>query len=153
MLEALKNVNPRSKAQLTNKVLQKAAEQVNPRQTITVAAAGSALARFELPENLRGAAGKMEAVAGGITIGDDLRLELVMQCGNEQQAREVARSINDSVTAGILVLSVLARKEERYAPLVEMVKSVHANQKDKTATVTLKAEVNADLLGKLLKGL
>jgi hypothetical protein len=153
VLEALKNADPKSKAQLRNKVFQTAAEQVNPRQTVTLAATGSALTRFDLPENLRQAAGKLEALGGGLTVGDDIRLELVMQCGNEQQAREVARSINDSVTAGVILLGVLARKDDQMGALLEALKSVRATQKPRTATVTLKGEVSADLLGKFLKGL
>ncbi len=77
----------------------------------------------------------------------------MLQCGNEQQAREVARNINDSITAGVIVLGVLARKDDQVAAVLEALKSVHANQKPKTATVTVKGEVSADLLGKLLKGL
>ncbi len=55
ILEALKNADPKARAQLHNKVFSGRGGAGRTRQTVTVAATGSttALTRFELPENLR----------------------------------------------------------------------------------------------------
>jgi len=91
----------------------------------------------------------VEAVGGGLTVGDDVQLEIVVTTKTADAAKDIHKSINDGLKHALVTLGLLATQQKELEPVLDMVKSVKTTAKDKT--VSLKGEVSGELIEKLLK--
>ena len=150
--DAIKRGKAKTPVELKNKSFQALLEKMDPKQTLALAAIGEALAKNPAGEGaLNAALAKIDALGGGITLTEDVKLELVVGAKTVQEARELKKTIDNGVTQGLLLVGLLAMKEEKLAPVVDVLKSVRCNAKDKT--VTIKAEVSAEVLQAIQKAL
>jgi len=147
VVEALKR---KDKPTLKNKDLQGLLEKMDPKQSWSMAVVRSAWDKAELPDAIKSGLDDLEAVGGGITIGDDINLELAGSAKNAQAAKEISRTVNDYLTKGLGILALIAGQEKKFAPAVDIVKTIRCNARDKT--VILKAQLSAEVLEKLFSG-
>jgi hypothetical protein len=147
VVDALKKQAKKAPADLKSKELRALLEAQDAKQSVAVAVLGSALARADLPDAAKQALSKFEAIGGGVTIGDDIKFEVVGATKTAQEAKELARTIDDFSKQGLLIVGALAQANKDLAPVVDVLKTVRVNARDKA--VTVKAELSAELLEKL----
>jgi hypothetical protein len=141
--DALKQAAGKGKAALKNKDFQALLERMDDRQSLAVAAVGSALRKAKV-EGAADLFAKVEAVGGGLTVGDDLKLELAVAARTADEARDLRKAAGDGLNQATALVGLLATQNEQLALLTDVLKSVRVGGKDKT--VSLKATVPADLL-------
>ena len=144
VVDALKRVD--KPVRLQNKDFQSLLEKMDNRQSVSLAAVGKAVAKADLPEAVKEAFENIDAIGGGLTIGEDINFELV---GNAKTAKD-AKDINDKISAGLNfglgLLGIAAGQNKELAPLVDIAKTVRSSARDKT--VTIKAAISAELIEK-----
>jgi hypothetical protein len=151
VVDALRKEANKEKAVLKNKDFQKLLEGQDQKQHIAVAAVGSAIARNDsLPEQVKGFFRNIDAVGGGLTFGDDIKIEIVGLAKTAQDAKDLSRSVNDLVTQGAGLLSLLTMGSDELRPLIDILKTIKCTAKDKA--VIIKGEVSNDVIEQLLKG-
>jgi hypothetical protein len=150
VIDGLKKIdNP--KPTVKNKEIQALIERMNGKQTVSVAVIGNALTKsgdlggFIPKETLE----SIDAVGGGVTVDDDVRLEVVVTAKTADAAKDIHKGVNDGLKQALAALSLLATNQKELEPVLEIVKSMKTTAKDKT--VTLKGEVGGELIEKMLK--
>jgi hypothetical protein len=149
VVDALKKAGPRNKATLKDRELQALLEQMNPKQSLAVAAAGSALAKAELPGEVKAALDKVHTLGGGITVEDGVKLEFTIGARDADAAKELNKTLNDGLKQALLLATAVAAANEDLNALLDVVKSVKVGVKDKVLTV--KAAIDAEVVEKALK--
>jgi len=148
--DAIKRSSAKDPVALKNKDFQTLLEKLNPKHTLAMAGLGEALASGgdDLAKDILA---KLDAVGGGITVEDDIKIELVATAKTPQNAKELKETVNDGVTKGLLIVGLLAMQEPKLNPVLDVLKSVRCTAKEKT--LTLKAEVSAEVVDAIRKAL
>jgi hypothetical protein len=149
--DAIKRGKAKAPAALKNKEFQALLEKIDPKQTIALAGIGEALAKQTDNGAIKEMLAKMDAVGGGITLADDIKLQVVVAAKTVQEAKELTSTVNDYVTKGLLLVGILAMQEQKLTPVVDILKTVRCTAKDKA--VTIKAEISAEVIEALQKAL
>jgi hypothetical protein len=134
------------KATLKNKDFTTLLEKMDGKQSLSIAAVGTALTKGDVPGPVKEVVEKLDAVGGGITIDNDIKLEIVASAKTAQDAKAINDKINDGLTQGLAILALLAGQDKKLAPLLDIAKTVKSTAREKT--VTLKGEISADLIEK-----
>jgi hypothetical protein len=149
--DAIKRDKLKEAAALKNKDFQALLEKMDPKQTVSLAAIGPALTRMMDDGIVKEALQKIDAIGGGVTLGDDIKIELVVGAKTVQEAKDLHKTVNDGITQGLAVVALLAVQNQDLAPVVDVLKTIKCTVKDKN--VTLKADISADVLNSLGKAL
>ena len=149
--DAIKRGKAKGPVALKNKEFQALLERMDPKQTVSFAAIGDAVAKNVNDAVVKDLLAKVDAVGGGITIGDDIKLEVVVGTKTVQDARELKGTVNDYVTKGIALVGLLALQQKELAPVVDVLKSIRCSAKEKV--VTVKAEISAEVIEAIQKAL
>jgi len=152
VIDALKKSDAKQ-ATLKNKELKTQLERTDAKQSVSVAMIGSAAAKSDTLAKVisKDLLEKVDAVGGGVTVGDDIQLSLVVTAKNADGAKELNDKLNDELNDALLALGILAKADKDLAPALDVVKSVKSSVKDKT--ITVKGEITADQLEKLAKAI
>jgi hypothetical protein len=149
VVDALKKVNSKEKPALKNKDFQALLEKMDAKQAVSVAGVGSALTEGT-PDEIKALFEKAEAVGGGISIGDDIKIEVAVTAKNADDAKDVKDEITEDLRQARLLLTVLSFSgQPEIDLLVDVVNSVKVSAKGKT--VVVKAAISADALEEALK--
>jgi hypothetical protein len=152
VIDALKKIDA-TKPTVKNKDIQALIERMDGKQTVSMAMLGSALTKggdltgFIPKETLE----NIDAVGGGLTVGDDVKLEVVVTAKTAEAAKDINKGVNDGLKQALAALALLATQQKELEPVLDIVKSMKTTAKDKT--VTLKGEVSGDLVEKMLKSI
>jgi len=146
VIDALKR---KDKPVLKNKDFQALLEKMDQRQSFSIAALGSALAKADLPDQVKDSLKNLDAIGGGLTVGEDINLELVANAKTAKSAKEINQVISDGLNQGLGILSLLATMQKELAPVVDIVKTIRSNARDKT--ITIKASIPAEVIEKWSK--
>jgi hypothetical protein len=146
IVDALKR---KEKPMLKNKDFQAMLEKMDPRQSFSLAAVGNALSKADLPEPFKGALENLDALGGGITIGEDVNIELVANAKTAKAAKDINQTVGDSLNQGLAILALLATQQKELAPVVDLIKTIRCTARDKT--VTLKGTITSELIEKAVK--
>jgi hypothetical protein len=152
VVDALKKTNLKDKPALKNKDFQALLERMDNRQSFSLAAVGTAFTKGNqgnTPAEVKRFFEQTDAIGGGITVGEDIKLEVVISAKTAQAAKDLNKTITDGLNFGKAILAAAAINQPEIAPVVEIVNSLKATAKDKT--VTLKAQVSAEALEKAFK--
>jgi hypothetical protein len=149
VVDALKKSAVKGKPTLKNRDFQALLERMDDKQSLSLAAVGSALAKGIPERKVQTELEKIEALGGGITISDDVKVQVVLSAKNADAARELNDTITQGLNQALGALALIAGANKELAPLLEVVKTIKSSAKDKT--VTLKGEISADLIEKALK--
>jgi hypothetical protein len=90
---------------------------------------------------------KVDAAGGGLTLSDELKLQVVLSAKTADDADKVKDTINEGINAGIGFLGLAVGNRKELEPVLDILKSVKATSKDKT--VTLKVRIDSDVLEKI----
>jgi hypothetical protein len=149
VVDALKKENAKEKAALKNKDFQALLEKMDAKQAVSVAGVGAALTEGT-PDEVKALFEKAEAVGGGISIGDDIKIEVAVTAKSADDAKDVKDSITEDLRQARLLLTVLSFSQQPEIDLlVDVVNSIRITVKGKT--VVIKGSVSADALEEALK--
>jgi len=150
VVDALKKAARKAKPALKNKEMQGLLEKMDENQSVSVAALGSALTKGGGgPAAVKAQAEKVEAVGGGVTVGEDLKVEVALATKTAEGAKELHDSLDKGLKQALALLSVLTSAQKELNPALEVVKALRVTIKGKV--VTLKGRVSADVLEDALK--
>jgi hypothetical protein len=155
VVNALKKSAKKTKPVLKNQKFQALLEKIDAGQSLSMAAVTTpevAKVIEKTPGDVKGMIEKIKAVAGGLTITDEVKLELAVTTKNTQDAKD----LSDSAKAGLnLVLGFAAPLAQnantpRWVELVvETVKALRVT--NKSETVFVKGRISSDLIEDTLK--
>ncbi len=155
IVNALKKSDKDAKPALKNKKFQALLEKVDAGQSFSLAAVTTpevAKVIEKTPGDVKGMVEKIQAVAGGLTISDEIKLEIAVTAKNTKDAKD----LSDSAKAGLnLILSFAAPlSQNANTPkwvelIVEVVKAVRVT--NKSETVFVKGRISNDLIEDSLK--
>lgn len=98
---------------------------------------------------LGGLPGNLQNVAGGVTLGDDVRLDLAMSARDPQTAKAAAGQLQDSLNQLKALTAVLVTQKKQYAPLADLVNGAKVTTQG--SELAFKLTINKDLMDMLLK--
>jgi len=149
VVDALKRVGEKKNPGLKNKQIQAMIEKMDPKQSLSIAMVGEAFAKAEIPDaTIKALLGKIDAVSGGITVTDEVKLEIGITAKTAGDAKEINKEINDNLNKGLGVLALLAGQQKELAPLIDFLKTIKATAKDKA--IIIKAQISSEALDKAL---
>lgn len=150
VVDALKKAARKAKPALKSKEMQALLEKMDEKQSLAVAALGSGLTKGGGgPPAIKAVAEKVEALGGGVTVGEDLKVELALATRTAEGAKELHDSLDTGLKRALAILSALSSANKDLSPALEVVKALRVSVRGKV--VTLKGRVNAEDLEDALK--
>jgi hypothetical protein len=156
VVDALKKIGKTDKVVLKNKEFQALLEKMNDSQSLSMAAIKTPAHRDAvngLPGDIKDMIAKIQAVGGGLTISDEVRMEIVVTTKNTSEAKELRDSADAGLKLVLAGLSAFTTNQKDAAPaldfLLEFAKSLRVTNKDKA--VILKGRINSDFIEDTLK--
>lgn len=147
--DAIKKLAGKSSAALRNKDMQALLEKMDEKQSLSIAGLGSALAKSgSLPDGAKDLVNKLEAVGGGFTITDEVKLEVVLATKTPEAAKEIDKTVSDGLNQVLGLAALFAGQKKELAPALDILKTVRSSSKGKL--VAIRAQVAADILEKAL---
>jgi hypothetical protein len=143
VVDAMKKEAGKAEGDIKDKNFRAVLARMDDKQSLAFAAVGSAFKGGDL-----GSAGelfeKIDAVGGGLTIGDEIKLEVVLSSSSEDDAKKIKDTVNTGINSGIALLGLATGDNKELEKILDVLKTIKATAKDKT--VTLKARIGAELL-------
>jgi hypothetical protein len=138
---------------LKNKDLKTQLAHTDAKQSLSIAMTGNAAAKSGELANVipKDVLENLDAVGGGITVGEDIQVSLVVTAKTDEAAKAVSDKVSDGLNDALLALGAIVKVQKDFAPALDIVKSIKTTAKDKT--VTVKGEVTAEQLEKLAQAL
>lgn len=137
---------------LKNKAMAPLLQQIDGKQSAWVAVAGSALEKG-IPgvddPNIKDFLTKLDAVAGGLTVTEDIKAQVVLNAKDVKGAKELQQGVGEGINQALGIVALLAGQQKELAPLVDVLKGVKVAQKEKSVIVT--GEITKDVIEQLLK--
>ena len=147
VVDALKQHRAKAKAALKNKDFQALVEKLDPKQTVSFAVLGKSLAAAAgdaLPAGFADSVKKVEAIGGGLTFGNEVKLELLVTGKDAQSADSVRTTLDKGVKLAMIGLALLTEGRKDLDVLLEVVKTIKIGGKGKVISVS--AKLTADVL-------
>jgi hypothetical protein len=152
LTEALKKAGGKDKPALKNKAFQALLEKQSDKQALSLTALGDDLLKgpfADAPAAVKDFLEKVEAIGVGVALGDDMKLEAVISTKSADDARALAKLLNDRVNQGLTVVGLLAIGQKEWRVAQELLKTVKVKADGKT--VTLKSMLDPDDIVRALK--
>lgn len=143
-----------TKKSALRKEIRQSLEAMGGEQSVAFVAGGTALARLVagagIPntENAAAVLRMMDVVAGGVTLGQDIRFQLLVNAEGEPTAKTLAESAGSAVRILTTLARQTAEKDEKYLPVVEVVNALRVSAEG--TGVRLRGGVSLDTVEKLL---
>jgi hypothetical protein len=93
---------------------------------------------------------KVDGISGGITVEDDVKIEFAVAAKNPKDAKELSDTVSEAVNQMVGVVSLLAGQQKQLVPVIDILKTVRASDKDKI--VIIKAMITTEVIEKAQKG-
>jgi hypothetical protein len=154
VLDALQRTDKKVKPALKDKKFQALLEKLDDRQSLSLAAVVNpdiVKAIDKAPGDIKSMIDKVQALAGGMTISDEIKLELAITTKNTKDAKE----LSDSAKAGLNLILGFAAPFAQNADnpkaelVVEIIKSLRVS--NKAETVFVRGRISSDLIEDALK--
>ncbi|MGH7223761.1 MAG: hypothetical protein ACRELF_11070 [Gemmataceae bacterium] len=154
VVDALKKIGKQEKPVLKDKKFQVLLEKLDTRQSLSLAAVLSpdiTKALDKAPGDIKDMVEKIRAMGGGLTISDEVKMELVVTTKIARDAKE----LGDSAKAGLnLILAFAAAfTKDNDSPEVEFVVEIIKGLRitNKAGAVVIKGRISSDLIEDTLK--
>jgi hypothetical protein len=154
VIDALKKSKDPTKPILKNKKFQALLDKMDANQSLSLAAVTNTETQKAInkaPGDIKGMIEKIQALGGGLTISDEVKLELIVTTKNEKDAKDLGDSAKAGLNAILAFVSAFAQNNEspegEFA--VDVIKSLSI--KSKGESVTLKGRISSDLIEDTLK--
>jgi hypothetical protein len=108
--------------------------------------------RFALLEAIVGQgdlAGQVKTATGGITVGEDIKIEITLNAKDDKAAATVSDKIDEGLRQAKQFVGLIALKEKKAAPLIDVVNTFEVKAQD--TIVSIKGEVSKSVVEKLEK--
>jgi hypothetical protein len=152
IIDALDKAKGRKKAGLKSKELARLLEKANGKQSVWLAVLPSAVSKL-LPADddsfIRDELTKIEAISGGFTIDDELKLEIAVAVKDGDAARELSTELNEGLNIILAAVALTTRENKEIAPVLDALKSIKATAKGNT--IILKGSMTTEMIEKSLK--
>jgi hypothetical protein len=152
VIDALDKAKGRKKTALESKELARLLEKANGKQSVWVAMLPSVLGRIlSLDEDsqFKEELDKIEAISGGITIEDEVKLEFALAVKDPAVARELSTTINDGVNILLTIVALNSRDNKQWESALDALKTIKATTKGNA--IILKGAVTAEMFEKATK--
>jgi hypothetical protein len=156
VVDALKKTGRPLKPALKNKEFQDLLEKVDDRQSLSLAVVKTEATREAisgLPGDVRAMLDKIVALSGGLTLSDEVKLEIVATTKTVREARELYNSVDAALKLVLVGLVALSGRQQDGNPALdftmELVRSARLTTKGKA--VVLKSRVSSDFIEDTLK--
>jgi hypothetical protein len=142
------------KAALKDKDFQGLLESVDDRQSLSIAAVGTALKKSieQAPGGMLAGLEKFTAVAGGLTLGEDIKIEVTFATRDAADAKDLRDTVDRGLKLALAGLAVLGQNSEAGPGLelaLDLVKGLKVTARGKT--VTIKGRLDGDVIRDALK--
>ena len=147
VVDALKQHKAKKKATLKNKEFQALVENLDAKQTIAFALLGKSLAdslRDVIPAGFATSLEKIEAIGGGLTLTNEVKLEILVAGKDATSADSIRTTLDKGVKLGMVGLALLTEGRKDLEILLEVVKTIKIGGKGKVVSVS--AKLTADVL-------
>lgn len=147
VIDALEQHRAKKKATLKNKEFQAIVESLDAKQTVSIAVLGKSLAAAVsdvLPAGIADSLGKIEAIGGGLTVTNEVKLDLVVTSKDATSAESIRTTLDKGVKLGMVGLALLTEGRKDLEILLEVVKTIKVGGKGKVVSVS--ARLTADML-------
>jgi len=152
IIDALDKAKGRKKTELKKKELGQLLEKANGKQSVWIAVLPSALGKV-LPldddSSIREELAKIDAISGGFTIDDDVKLEIALAVKDGDVARELTTEINEGLNIALTLVALASHEKKELEPALDALKSLKATAKGNT--IILKGSLTAEMIEKSLK--
>jgi hypothetical protein len=155
VVDALKTAHLKRKVVLKNRDFQALVEKLNPKQSISLAIQGKSLEGAGgvpfVPKVVADALGGVEAIGGGVTLANEVKLDVAVAGKTEKNARNARELLDRGVKLAMVGLALLDSENNKgLGLLLEVVKTVKVTGKGKVVGLSAKltADVLQDFLGK-----
>lgn len=136
---------------LKNKTFQEMLEKLDDKQSLAIVLNGDVLTKGQLGElPIKDTLAKITTISGGLTLTDGLKFELTGGTKEAKDARDIKDTLSNYINTGIGLAALGAMQQKELAPLVDFMKSIKTTSSNKT--VTIKAELSAEDINKLIPG-
>jgi hypothetical protein len=154
VIDALKKSKDPTKPILKNKKFEALLDKLDARQSLSLAAVTNPdlkKAIEKAPGDIKGMIEKIQALGGGLTISDEVKLELIVTTKNTKDAKELGDSAKAGINAVLALVAAFAQNNEsREAEfVVEIIKSLRITNQGEA--VSVKARISNDLIEESLK--
>jgi hypothetical protein len=151
VVEAMGKESGKGKRGLNDKEFQAVLARLDGGQSVSFAAVGAAFKGADA-DVIKGADSdlfgdwleKLTAAGGGVTVSDEVKLEVVLSTRTEDDARKVKEAVSAVLNSGVALLGLAAGDNNELDKVLDVLKSIKANAKGKT--ITLRARVPTDVL-------
>lgn len=152
VIDALDKATGRKKGEPKSKDLKALIEKANSKQTLWLALLPGALARA-VPGGddaaIKEYLDKIDGVSGGVTVEEDIRMELLISAKTAAQAKELSDTFSEVLNMGIGAISIMAGRNKQLMPAIDVLKTIRASDKDKL--VVIKGAITQEILEKAAK--
>jgi hypothetical protein len=152
VIDALDKAKGRKKPALKSKELGGLLEKANGKQSLWIAVLPSALGKI-LPldddSSIRDELQKIDAISGGFTIDDEVKLEIALAVKDGDTARELTTEINEGLNIALTLVALASHEKKELEPALDALKSLRATAKGNT--IILKGAVTMEMIEKSLK--
>src|SRR5207245_7763853 len=100
-------------------------------------------------EKVKEILGKFQSFSGGLTVSDEVRLDLNIAAKNTDDAADLKKELSGGLEQAKGFAAVIAGSQPQLAPLSDVLESIKVNA-DKNSVV-LKGKVSKDVIEKALK--
>ncbi len=154
VIDALKKSKDPTKPILKNTKFQALLEKLDARQSLSLAAVTTPEIKKAIdkaPGDIKSMVEKVQAVGGGITITDEVKLELIVTTKNTADAKDLRDSAKAGLDAVVGFASLFVQNNDSPGVelVVEFLKSLRITNKEEA--VVLKGRISSDLIEDMLK--
>lgn len=152
VVDALKAARLKRPAVLKNRAFQSTVEKLDPKLMVAGAGVGKAVCSHPgcaLPEAVQRALANVEALGGGLSVGDEVKVELLVTTKTEESARRVREAVDRWTKLGLVGLSLVGEERKELSLALEVLKTIKATNRG--AVVTVSGRLTADVLQDFLE--
>jgi len=154
VVDALKQARLKKKTLLKNKEFQAVLEKLDGKQVVSLAVLGKAIGKSDLldslPEGFRTALGNIQVIGGGVSLGTEVKLDLVVSTKEAAAAARLRNLLTKGIRLAQVGLAFLGEERKELALLNEVLNTVRIGGKGKV--LALSAKLTADVLDDFRKG-
>lgn len=139
VVDGLKNSRAKKKPVLKSKPFQALLEGLDSKQSLSIAVQGKSLANVRsdiLPKAINEALADIEAIGGGLTISNELKLDVLVAGKDERSAKVIRDALDKGLKVALVGLAFLGEEKKELTLLLEIVKSVKVSQRGKVMSVS-----------------
>lgn len=152
IIDALDKAQGRKKTALKSTELKGLLEKANGKQSIWIAVLPSVVGKLlslDEDSSINDTLTKIEAISGGITIEDEVKLELAFAVKDAEVARALNTEINEGINLLLTVVALMSRENKPWESALDVLKTMKATTKGNA--IILKGAVTPEMIEKAMK--